>query len=105
MIYVTLDCAWNIFRYFSAHGAPYEVSLHSRHKKELMISLAKVHIEMFDELKKSAMSVLSVNFNTFKSTNTYRNLWKTMKASKPRRSVILGKSLENLVNKRYVSAN
>jgi hypothetical protein len=77
------DCAWNIFRYFVANGAPYEVSLHSRHKKELMISLAKVHIQMFDELKKSVLSVLTVNFNSYKSTDTYRGLWKLMK--KPNR--------------------
>ena len=76
------DCAWKIFRYFIANGAPYEVSLHSKHKKEIMISLAKVCLEMFDELKKSIMPVLSVNFNSYKSTDSYRCLWKLMKQEK-----------------------
>ena len=80
------DCAWLIFRYFAAKDAPYEVSLHSRHKKELMISLAKVHMQMFDELKKSVMSVLTVKFNTYKSTESYRGLWKLMKKEQSKSS-------------------
>ena len=74
--------AWKIYRYFVAPEAPLEVSLHSRHKKELIISLANVHPQMFSELKKSATSVLAVNFNSYKSTSDYRELWKIVKMEK-----------------------
>lgn len=74
-----INQAWVIYRYFVAPDAPYEVSLHSRHKKELMISLAYPYKAMFEELKKSTYSVLTVNFNAFKFTDEYRHLWKTLR--------------------------
>jgi hypothetical protein len=76
------DHAWTIFKYFIAPDAPYEVSLHSRHKKELMISLSYPYLGMFQELKKSSMSVLIVNFNAYKFTSSYRNLWQILKYTK-----------------------
>ena len=82
----TTDCAWYIFRYFVANGSPHEVSLHSRHKKELMISLANVHVQIFDELKESVMSMISVDFNNYKSTESYRGLWKALKAARTKSS-------------------
>ena len=74
--------AWTIYRYFVAPDSPYEVSLHSRHKKEIMISLACPYHAMFDELKKSTYSVLTVNFNAFKFTDEYRCLWKVMREAR-----------------------
>ena len=68
------DCAWKIYQYFLAKGAPYEMSLQSKYKKEIMISLAKVHLQMFDELEKFAMSALTFNFNNYKTTDDYNNL-------------------------------
>jgi hypothetical protein len=74
-----INQAWVVYRHFVAPDAPYEVSLHSRHKKEIMISLASPYTGMFDELKKSTYSVLTVNFNAFKFTDEYRQLWKVMR--------------------------
>jgi hypothetical protein len=71
--------AWTIFRFFVTPGSAYEVSLYSRHKKELMIQLASPQPGMFDELKKSALSMLSVNFNSYRFTDDYRNLYKIMR--------------------------
>ena len=78
------DCAWNIFRYFIANGAPYEISLHSRHKKEIMISLAKLHIHIFDSLEKVVMSELTTVFDRYKLTDSYCDLWKLMANEKQR---------------------
>ena len=74
--------AWNIYRYFVAPGSAYEVSLYSRHKKELMLSLARPHREMFLELKKSAHSMLSVNFNNYQFTEGYAQLATLMRDEK-----------------------
>lgn len=66
--------AWNIYRYFVASGSAFEVSLYSLHKKEVMLALAMPNVNMFDELKKSAMMMLMVNFNTYRGTEEYRRL-------------------------------
>lgn len=76
--------AWKIFRYFVAPGSAFEVSLYSLHKKEVMLALAMPNIHMFDELKKSATTMLTVNFNTFRGTDDYRQLATAIKASVPK---------------------
>jgi hypothetical protein len=71
--------AWTVFRFFVTPGSAYEVSLYSRHKKELMIQLASPQGSMFEELKKSALSMLSVNFNSYRFADDYRNLYRIMR--------------------------
>lgn len=90
--------AWVIYKYFIAPDAPYEVSLHSRHKKELMISLAHPYKGMFDELKKSTYSVLTVNFNAFKITEEYRNMWRSMRDARGGLSALVsGFTIPNMI--------
>ena len=74
------DYAWLIYRYFIIKDAPYEFSLHSRYKKEIMVSLASADQQIFDQLKKSVTAALTTNFNIFKATDRYRDSWKLMKS-------------------------
>ena len=83
------DHAWKIYRYFAAPEAPLEVSLHSKHKKELIISLASVHVEMFDELKKSACAGLTASLNGYKFTDAYKGLVMTLIEEQARRKSTL----------------
>lgn len=90
--------AWTIYRYFVAPCASLEVSLYSRHKKELMIGLANPKSGLFIELEKSARSMLSVSFNTYRFTEDYRNLYKLMREEKKKGMSMSAKlSLSNLL--------
>ena len=89
------DCAWKIYQYFLAKGAPYEMSLQSKYKKEIMISLAKVHIQMFDELEKFAMSALTISFNNYKTTDDYNNLKELLEKQMPVNNIRNDKNREN----------
>ena len=76
------DSAWVIFRYFLTFGSPYEISLPSKQKKEIMISLAKVTMHMFEELGKFSLSELNGFFKDYKETESYQNLWQLMAKEK-----------------------
>ena len=58
--------------------SPYEISLPSKQKKEIMISLAKVNMHMFEELGKFSLSELNGFFKDYKETESYQNLWQLM---------------------------
>ena len=74
------DYAWNIFRYFLAKDAPCGISLHSRHIKEIMISLANIHVQMFAELEKVVLPVLKDSFKLYSSAVKYDHLRELMEA-------------------------
>ena len=87
------DCAWEIFRYFVVDEAAGAITLLSRQKKEIMISLAKVHIRMFDELLKTTMSELIAHFKAYKETDSYQDLWQIM--AKKKKPDFLGSFLDH----------
>ena len=62
--------------------SPYEISLPSKQKKEIMISLAKVNMHMFEELGKFSLSELNGFFKDYKETESYQNLWQLMAKEK-----------------------
>ena len=68
------DCAWNIYRIFLVKDAPYEIPLHSRYRKEIMISLANIHLQMFIELEKVVLPELKDHFKSYESTVSFSSL-------------------------------
>lgn len=104
--------AWNVFKYFVAPGAPFEVFLKPDHaqraraavagggntphshasattvrygtkqKKEIMLSLSKPHKNMFSDLKKAAYANLQASFGEYKLTEEYELLIELMRREK-----------------------
>jgi hypothetical protein len=66
--------AWDIYRYFVAAGSAYEVSLEYSAKSQLKTNLARPVLEMFDALERSVTSMLSADFEAYRTTAEYRNL-------------------------------
>jgi hypothetical protein len=80
-----LNCvthAWSVFRYFVAPGSPFEIVLSAKHKKDIMLSLAKPTKNMFLELKKGAYTSLSSSFSEYKTTEEYAQLIVLMRTEK-----------------------
>ena len=80
-------CAWEIYRYFVATGACYEITLTVRQKKDVMIGLAKPGNRMFTVLQDTTMGHLISNFNSYKFTENYLNLSRLLRADKKLRKV------------------
>jgi hypothetical protein len=74
--------AWNVFKYFVALGAPFEVGISGKARKEIMLSLAKPSKNMFLDLKKTAYTNLNNSFNEYKMTIEYPNLIHLMREEK-----------------------
>jgi Regulator of G protein signaling domain len=70
----TTEQAWTIYKFFVAPGSAFEVSVNHAHGREMMLSLAKPHPHLFDQVKRSAFDMLKVNFELFRSTQEYAGL-------------------------------
>ena len=73
---------WNLYLYFIAPGASLEVSCSYRQRKDVMLKLALLSAGDFDEIKKSALSMLTVNFASFQRTSEYSSLASKMRSIK-----------------------
>ena len=68
------DIAWSIYEYFIANDSPYEMSLPSIDKKEIMVALANNHIQMFDALETHVMSKLNDDFQSYNTPEQFEKL-------------------------------
>lgn len=66
--------AWNIYRFFVAPGAAFEVSVHHLTRKRIMQQLAAPVPGMFDAVHKSAYEMLTAQFTDFKKSLGYEHL-------------------------------
>ena len=80
-------CAWEIYRYFVATGACYEITLSVRQRKDVMISLAKPERKMFEVLYDTTMGHLIYNFNSYKFTDSYLNSCRRLREDKMLRKI------------------
>lgn len=69
-----IDHAWILLRHFIIQGAPYEVSLSHRRRREVFGQMANPSISIFDRAVKSAQQVLEQHYETFKSSSNYSSL-------------------------------
>ena len=68
------DAAWDIYRFFVAPGAAFEVSVHHLTRKRIMQQLATPVPGMFDTVRKSAYEMLAAQFAEFKKSLGYDHL-------------------------------
>jgi hypothetical protein len=74
--------AWKVYQFFVAPGSAYEVSIHYLHRKDVMLSMAKPRVDMFEQIKRSGMTMLRTNFEEYKKTANYGGLSKFMREKK-----------------------
>ena len=65
------EIAWEIYRYFVAKGSAYEIQTNEMDRKEILRSLAKPKIQMFDSIKIVVCTQLKGLFEKFRTTATY----------------------------------
>lgn len=63
-----------IYRYFVAHGAPFEICISHLHANEILRGLADPYPTLFDAVEKSAMDALQTHFQNYRNTPHYANL-------------------------------
>lgn len=68
------DLAWDIYRFFVADGAVYEISIEFASRKAIMLQLAKPRLDTFDFVKRSSLSMLKTIYVSFKTTVEYAEL-------------------------------
>ena len=68
------DMAWIIFRYFICPGAPFEISLTYRRRKDMMQLLADPQASMFAVIEKSVFKVLRAMYSTYSFTPRFEEL-------------------------------
>ena len=68
------DMAWIIFRYFICPGAPFEISLTYRRRKDMMQLLAEPEQKMFAVIEKSVFKVLRDIYSTFSFTPKFKDI-------------------------------
>jgi hypothetical protein len=68
------DLAWDIYRFFVADGAAYEISIEFACRKAIMLQLAKPKLDTFEFVKRSSLSMLKTIYVSFKSTAEYADL-------------------------------
>lgn len=66
--------AWEIYSYFIAYGAIFEISLPSRERISIMRQLGNPKADMFDQLLSMAMRDLNFSFYKYKDTENYRSM-------------------------------
>ena len=71
--------AWQIYRYYVAQGAAFEIPISSVELVELMVSLAVPKRDMFVSVRQSAYVNLTSYFSAFVKTAAYRGLSKLMR--------------------------
>jgi len=71
--------SWKIYKYFVAQGSSLEVSCSYIQRKAVMRNLAYSNPGDFDELKKTALTMLQVNFQTYQATPGYSDLGDMMR--------------------------
>eukprot|EP01041_Mallomonas_annulata_P010736 gene10736-22430_t len=76
------DQSWEIYKYFIAPGSAFEVSCHSRVRKDIMLSLSKNAPGDFDKVRKAAYTMLTANFASFQSTSNYTELTAYLRKTK-----------------------
>jgi len=74
----SFDQAWIVYRYFIASGAPYEISISYRKKKEVMRKLADPQLNIFDAIESSALSALRSHFTNYIATKEYHELFRVV---------------------------
>eukprot|EP01042_Synura_sphagnicola_P002177 gene2177-2601_t len=87
--------AWEIYKYFVAPGSAFEVSCSFRVRKEVMLNLSKSSPGDFDKVKRSAMGMLNVNFESFQGTQEYADLKLYLRQ---RKNDLKGSLIGNAVN-------
>jgi len=70
----SLDTLWDIYRFFIAQSSAYEISLHYKLRKDLVLSMAEPHVAILDDVKRAVFTNLKNHFETFKQTAAYQNL-------------------------------
>jgi hypothetical protein len=83
------DLAWDIYRFFVADGAVYEISIEFASRKAIMLQLAKPKLETFEFVKRTSLSMLKTIYVSFKSTAEYAELAHYLR-SKYSRGPLLG---------------
>jgi hypothetical protein len=66
--------AWEIYSYFIAYGAIFEISLPPRQRISIMRQLGNPKADMFDQLLSMAMRDLNFSFHKYKETENYRSM-------------------------------
>jgi hypothetical protein len=66
--------AWEIYSYFIACGAIFEISLLPRQRISIMRQLGNPKADMFDQLLSMAMRDLNFSFQKYKETENYRSM-------------------------------
>ena len=71
--------AWQIYRYYVAQGAAFEIPITSDELNELMVSLAVPKRDMFFFVRQNAYVNITSCFSAFVETAVYRGLSKLMR--------------------------
>lgn len=66
--------AWEIYSYFIAHGASFEIPLAPQKRITIMRQLGNPKENMFDQLMSIAMRDLNFSFQKYKETENYRSM-------------------------------
>jgi Regulator of G protein signaling domain len=79
---VTNDQAWEVYKYFVAPGSAFEVSCSHPVRKRVMLSLGKSSANDFQDVKKSALVMLAVKYESFQSSSTFAGLKQLLRNKK-----------------------
>lgn len=74
----SMEYAVLIYRYFVAPRAPCEICVSHGHVNDILRGLAKPHANLFDTVERSAFAVLVQHFNSYRHTQQYLNLSRTV---------------------------
>lgn len=76
------DESWDIYRYFIAQNAPFEVSCNGTTRKKIMLELAEPKVTTYDEVLKTVSSSLQMAFSQYANTEEYQGLSRFMRMKK-----------------------
>ena len=82
-----VDESWDIYKYFIAPGAQFEVSCNQQMRKKVMLALASPKLTTYDEVLQTVSSSLSAAFAEYSTTQEYAGLSRFLRFEKKAASV------------------